>query len=137
MRNKFITDFEAKSFPQTKTHPAFRPGDSLRVHYKVEEGLKEDGSKKYRVQIFEGVCLRKRLGGLANSTFTVRRIGANNVGVERVFTTHSPLIDRIDLVSPGDVRRSRLYYLRELIGKAARIRVRRLPEGFVTTTVSK
>jgi len=138
MKNKLLSDFEASAFPQVKTHPAFRPGDTIRVHYKVEEGVKEGakggGEKKFRIQIFEGVCLRFRKG-LADSSFTVRRIGANSIGIERIFAYNSPLIEKIDLVAAGIVRRARLYYLRELSGKAARIRTRRLPEGTVMTTI--
>ncbi len=135
MINSIIKNFEQRKFPQTKNHPPFRPGDTVCVHYKVEEGGKsDDGAKKYRIQLFEGVCLRFRKGG-AGATFTVRKIGANSVGVERVFPLHSPLVDKIDLVAAGVVRRSRLYYLRDLLGKAARIRTRRLPEGTLMSSV--
>jgi large subunit ribosomal protein L19 len=98
--------------------PQFRPGDKLRVHCKIKEGDKE------RIQIFEGVCIRRRRGA-SNATFTVRKV-SYGVGVERVFPTHSPLIDRIEVVSAGKVRRSRLYYLRQLSGRAARIEGRRV-----------
>lgn len=135
MKNKVISDFELQAFPQTKTHPKFRPGDTIRIHYKVEEGVKGGSNeKKYRIQQFEGVCLRFRKGW-TDSSFTVRRIGANNIGVERVFAYHSPLIDKIDLVTAGVVRRARLYYLRNLAGKAARIRTRRLPEGTLRSSL--
>lgn len=137
MENLLIKNFEKRKFPQTKNHPPFRPGDTVCVHYKVEEGTKtEDGEKKYRIQLFEGVCIRFRKGGAA-STFTVRKVGANSIGVERVFPLNSPLVDKIDLVSAGVVRRSRLYYLRDLLGKAARIRTRRLPEGTIMSSVNK
>jgi len=136
MENLIIKNFEKRKFPVTKIHPPFRPGDTICVHYKVEEGGKsEDGNKKYRIQLFEGVCLRYRKGG-AGATFTVRKMGANSIGVERVFPLNSPLIDKIDLVAAGVVRRSRLYYLRELLGKAARIRTRRLPEGTLMSSVA-
>ena len=135
MINLIIKNFEQRKFPQTKNHPPFRPGDTICVHYKVEEGGKaDDGAKKYRIQLFEGVCLRYRKGG-AGATFTVRKMGANSIGVERVFPLHSPLVDKIDLVAAGVVRRSRLYYLRDLLGKAARIRTRRLPEGTIMSSV--
>ncbi len=99
-----------------KGMPEFRPGDTLRVHCKIKEGEKE------RVQVFEGVCIRRRRGGVSSS-FTVRKV-SYGVGVERVFPFNSPQIDRVEIVSQGKVRRSRLYYLRELTGKAARIQRR-------------
>lgn len=129
MKNKLIADFTADSFASTKTHPKFRSGDTVSVHYRIKDGDKE------RVQRFEGVCLRYRKGGEGDSSFTVRHMGANSVGVERVFPYFSPNIERIDVISPGSVRRSRIYYLRKLTGKAARISTRRLPEGTITTTV--
>jgi large subunit ribosomal protein L19 len=94
--------------------PQFKPGDTVKVHVRIKEGDKE------RVQIFQGVVIRKRKGTV-NSTFTVRKV-SYGVGVERVFPLHSPMIDKIEVVSRGRVRRSRLYYLRKLRGKAARIR---------------
>lgn len=103
-----------------KDIPHFRPGDTLRVYCKIREGEKE------RVQLFEGVCLKRRRGG-ADASFTVRKI-SYGVGVERIFPLNSPQIDRIEIVSSGKVRRSRLYYLRELSGKAARIERRGLEE---------
>lgn len=126
MKNSLITQFEERVFPQTKTHPSFRPGDSLRINYKVEESTKDaSGEKKYRIQSFEGVCIRYKKG-TTDSTFTIRKIGANSVGVERVFPFYSPYIDSIEMLSGGRVRRARLYYLRDLKGKAARIKTRRL-----------
>ncbi len=99
---------------QLKTEiPEFKPGDSVRVHVKVIEGEKE------RIQVFEGVVLR-RSGGANRETFTVRK-SSYGVGVERTFPVHSPRIDKIDVVSRGQVRRAKLYYLRKLSGKAARI----------------
>ena len=94
--------------------PRFKPGDTVKVHVRIREGEKE------RVQIFQGVVIRKRKGNV-NSTFTVRKV-SYGVGVERIFPLHSPMIDKIEVVSRGRVRRSRLYYLRKLRGKAARIR---------------
>jgi len=94
--------------------PAFRAGDTIRVHVKIVEGEKE------RIQPFEGVVIRKKRGGI-RSTFTVRKI-SYGIGVERVFPIHSPRIDRIDVISRGKVRRAKLFYLRSLKGKAARIR---------------
>jgi large subunit ribosomal protein L19 len=98
--------------------PEFRVGDTARVHVKILEGEKE------RIQVFEGVVIRKRAGGL-RASFTVRKI-SYGVGVERIFPTHTPMIDRIDVVQSGHVRRARLYYLRKLRGKAARIRRKRV-----------
>ena len=97
--------------------PAFRAGDTVKVHVKIREGDKE------RIQVFQGVVIRKRKGTI-NSTFTVRKI-SYGVGVERIFPLHSPQLDKIEVVSRGRVRRARLYYLRKLHGKAARIRERR------------
>ncbi len=94
-------------------HPDFRPGDTVKVHIRIIEGNKE------RVQIFQGVVL-KRKRGMMNASFTVRKI-SHGVGVEKTFAMHSPRIDKIEMVSHGKVRRSRLYYLRDLRGKAARI----------------
>ena len=97
--------------------PAFDPGDTLRVMVRVREGEKE------RVQAFEGVCIARRGGGI-NETFTVRKISAG-VGVERIFPLHSPSIASLELVRKGRVRRAKLYFLRRLAGKAARIREKR------------
>jgi large subunit ribosomal protein L19 len=97
--------------------PDFRPGDTVRVALKVVEGNRE------RVQQFEGVVLRKRAGA-TGASFTVRRV-SHNVGVERTFLLNSPRIERLDVVRRGRVRRARLYYLRALTGKAARIKERR------------
>src|SRR3990170_5516728 len=94
--------------------PDFRPGDSVRVHAKVVEGDRE------RIQVFEGVVIRIRRGGV-NSSFTVRRV-SHGVGVERAFPYHSPLVDKVEVVRVGRVRRAKLYYLRERVGKAARIK---------------
>ena len=95
-------------------HPDFRVGDTVRVHYKIVEGDKD------RIQIFQGVVLKRHRAG-ARSTFTVRKISFS-IGVERVFLTHSPRVDKVEIVSRGVVRRARLFYLRELSGKAARVR---------------
>jgi large subunit ribosomal protein L19 len=97
--------------------PAFTPGDTVRVMVRVREGDKE------RLQAFEGVCIGRRGGGI-NETFTVRKISAG-VGVERIFPLHSPSIAEIGLVRTGRVRRAKLYFLRRLAGKAARIREKR------------
>ena len=94
--------------------PAFRPGDTVQVHVKVVEGTRE------RIQVFEGVVIKIKGGGI-RETFTVRRV-AYGVGVERTFPLHSPRIDKIVVKRHGKVRRAKLYYLRELTGKAARIK---------------
>ncbi len=94
--------------------PPFRPGDTLRVHVKVVEGQRE------RIQVFEGVVIRRRGTGIGES-FTVRKI-SNGVGVERTFPLHTPRIDKIEVIRRGKVRRAKLYYLRKLRGKAARIK---------------
>lgn len=101
--------------------PSFRAGDTLRVHVKVSEGGKE------RIQIFQGVVIGRKGSGVRES-FTVRKM-SGSIGVERVFPLHSPTIDRIELVRQGRVRRAKLYYLRELAGKAARIEERRDERG--------
>lgn len=116
MKNSIIDSFEKRVFNKVKKHPDFRPGDTVRVHYKIPEG-----ADKFRIQHYEGVVLRKKKGTV-DSTFTVRKIGAGGVGVERVFPLYSPFLDKIDIVASGVVRRARLYYLRDLTGKAARIR---------------
>ena len=94
--------------------PDMRAGDTVRVHTKIREGDKE------RIQVFEGVVIAYRKGQPGSSMFTVRKV-SYGVGVERMFPVHSPRIDHIEVVSHGEVRRSRLYYLRELQGKAARL----------------
>jgi large subunit ribosomal protein L19 len=99
-----------------KDIPNFRPGDTVRVHVR----LKEAEGEKERIQPYEGVVISKR-GRLTQATFTVRRVSFG-VGIERIFPLHSPMISQIELVSQGRVRRSRLYYLRNLRGKAARIK---------------
>ncbi|MGD9611162.1 MAG: 50S ribosomal protein L19 [Desulfovibrionaceae bacterium] len=96
--------------------PEFRPGDTVKVFLRILEGEKE------RIQVFQGAVLRLRRGGV-NSTFTVRKV-SDGVGVERVFPMHSPFIEKVEVLTQGKVRRSRLYYLRALRGKAARIKTR-------------
>jgi large subunit ribosomal protein L19 len=98
-------------------HPDFRPGDTVKVHVKVVEGSRE------RIQVFEGVVIKRQNGGISE-TFTVRKI-SYGVGVERTFPVHSPRIDKIEVTRRGIVRRAKLYYLRNLRGKAARIKERR------------
>ena len=98
--------------------PAFRAGDTVRVNVRVKEGDKE------RIQAFEGVCIARRGSGVS-ATFTVRKI-SNGVGVERIFPIHSPMIADLAVVRRGSVRRAKLYYLRELSGKATRIKERKV-----------
>ena len=97
--------------------PDFRPGDTLNVHVKVVEG------NRSRVQVFKGVVIRRTGGGVRES-FTVRKVSFG-VGVERTFPLHTPIIDRVEVVTRGDVKRAKLYYLRDLRGKAAKIKERR------------
>jgi large subunit ribosomal protein L19 len=96
--------------------PTFRGGDTVRVHVRIIEGEKE------RIQVFQGVVI-KMCRGTTNATFTVRKV-SDGVGVERVFPYHSPFIEKIDIISEGKVRQSRIYYLRNLKGKASRIKTR-------------
>jgi len=110
--SNIIQQLEAEQM--NKDVPSFGPGDTVVVQVKVKEGDRE------RLQAFEGVCIAKRNRGL-NSAFTVRKI-SNGEGVERVFQTYSPVVDSLAVKRRGDVRRAKLYYLRELTGKAARIK---------------
>jgi large subunit ribosomal protein L19 len=112
MTNKIIQQLEAEQMG--KVIPTFAPGDTIVVQVKVKEGDRQ------RLQAFEGVVIAKRNRGL-NSAFTVRKI-SNGVGVERTFQTYSPLVDSLAVKRRGDVRKAKLYYLRDLSGKAARIK---------------
>lgn len=113
MKNKFIESFEQAQIA-SKSIPEFRAGDSVKVAAKIKEG------DKTRIQNFEGVCIAVRGEG-AGKTFTVRKMGANNVGVERIFPIYSDSIDSIAVVRRGKVRRAKLYFLRDRRGKSARI----------------
>ena len=97
--------------------PGFRPGDTVKVHVRVIEG------NRSRIQVFQGVVIRRQGGGI-RETFTVRKVSFG-VGVERTFPVHTPVVDRIEVVTRGDVRRAKLYYLRSLRGKAAKIKEKR------------
>ncbi len=119
MLRKEIAAVEAKYLRNDV--PQFRAGDTVRVHTKIKEGDKE------RVQLYEGVVIASS-GGSSRATFTVRKM-SYGVGVERIFPVHSPRIERIEVVGRGDVRRSRLYYLRDLQGKAARVQQEEGPGG--------
>ena len=101
-----------------KAHPAFRTGDTLKVHVRIKEGEKE------RIQIFQGVCIKTRHGSSCK-TFTVRKM-SGGIGVERVFPLYSPIVEKIEITHRGRVRRSKLYYLRNLTGKKARLKDRDL-----------
>ena len=113
MKNKFIEQFENKQL-EGKKIPDFRAGDTLRLAIRIKEG------DKSRIQNFEGICIVRRGAGVSE-TFTVRKIGANNVGVERIFPIYSESLEEIAVLRRGRVRRARLYYLRNRRGKAARI----------------
>jgi len=114
MKNRYIESFESAQVA-SKNVPEFRAGDTVRVAVNIKEG------DKTRIQNFEGVCISIRGEG-TGKTFTVRKIGANNVGVERIFPLYSDSIENIRVVRRGRVRRAKLYYLRNLRGKAARIK---------------
>lgn len=109
--------------------PDFKPGDTVKVMVRVKEG------DKTRLQAFEGVCIARRAGGI-NESFTVRKVSAG-VGVERIFPLHSPTIAAIELVRRGRVRRAKLYYLRQLAGKAGRIREKRGAAGAAETAAAE
>jgi large subunit ribosomal protein L19 len=114
MRNKYIESFEQAQL-ENKNVPAFRAGDTVRVAVRIKEG------EKTRVQNYEGLCIAIRGQGTGR-TFIVRKMGANSVGVERIFPLYSESIESIEVVRKGRVRRAKLFYLRELKGKAARIK---------------
>jgi large subunit ribosomal protein L19 len=99
--------------------PGFRPGDTVKVHVRVVEG------NRSRIQVFQGVVIRRQGGGI-RETFTVRKVSFG-VGVERTFPVHTPVVEKIEVLTRGDVRRAKLYYLRELRGKAAKIKEKREP----------
>ena len=111
--------------------PVLRSGDTVRVHVKVVEGTRE------RIQVFEGVVIAVNGTSGPRTSFVVRRIASHGVGVERRFLLHSPRIDRIEVVRHGDVRRAKLFYLREKVGKRARVRERRDPIGGAAMTRSR
>ncbi|MBD3793315.1 MAG: 50S ribosomal protein L19 [Campylobacterales bacterium] len=114
MRNKYIESFE-KAQTESKNVPEFRAGDTVRVAVRIKEGDKE------RVQNFEGICIALRGQGTGR-TMNIRKIGANSVGVERIFPIYSDSIESIEVLRRGRVRRAKLFYLRELRGKKARIK---------------
>jgi large subunit ribosomal protein L19 len=111
-----VPEIDAIEKSQMRDRPTFRVGDTVNVHFRIREGDKE------RIQVFKGVVIRKTRGG-AGATFTVRKV-SGGVGVERIFPLYSPRIEKIEVAARGHVRRSRLYYLRDLRGKKARLRER-------------
>jgi large subunit ribosomal protein L19 len=115
MQNALVSKFISKNV-RANAHPEFRPGDTIRVHVKIREGDKE------RLQAFEGTVIAHKNTGMGE-TITVRKVSFG-LGVERIFPIHAPVVDHIDLVRTGRVRRAKLYYLRGLKGKAARLRER-------------
>jgi large subunit ribosomal protein L19 len=116
-----MTAIEAVELPQVKERPTLKSGDTVRVHVKVREGDKE------RIQVFEGIVIGMRRAGI-RSTFTVRKVSFSQ-GVERIFPLHSPVIDKIDVVRTARVRRAKLYFLRALKGKAARMKEQKRPSA--------
>lgn len=125
---RYLPQIEALEAKQRRTLPPFRVGDTVRVHYRITEGEKE------RIQVFQGVVIRRSGGGLGR-TFAVRKV-SGGVGVERIFPASSPNIDKLEVVSSGRVRRARLYFLRDLQGKKARLReVGRSDEGGASASV--
>ena len=120
-----VPEIEAIEKEQLREMPAFRPGDQVRVHYRIREGEKE------RIQVFQGVVIRRKGGGI-RETFTVRKV-SYGVGVERIFPVHSPKIEKLEVISRGHVRRAKLYYLRELSGKKARLRRSQKASGDISS----
>ncbi len=118
MSQELIKAFVETNVVERTEHPDLRPGDTVRVHVNIIEG------NKSRIQVFQGIVIRIRGGG-NEKAFTVRRIASHNVGVERTFLFNSPRIDKIEVVRRGKVRRAQLYYMRDLRGKAARLKERR------------
>jgi len=113
-----LVKFVEEQSSEKRELPAFKAGDTVSVHYKIREGNKE------RIQVYQGVVIQRNSTG-ATETFTVRKV-SNGIGVERIFPVNSPNIDKIEVNSVGKVRRAKLYYLRELTGKAARIKSKRV-----------
>jgi len=116
VKNKLIESVEAEY--KNKELPAFRPGDTVKVHFRIVEGNKE------RVQVFEGLVIRINRQGGSTSTYTVRKV-VGDIGVERIFPFYSPRVEKVEIARTGKVRQSRLYYMRGLRGKAARLKERR------------
>jgi len=117
--NPLIKELNAKQMKSRENLPQFRVGDTVRVHFRVVEGDKE------RIQAYEGVCIGRKGGEGPNATFTVRRV-AFGEGVERVFPLHSPRVEKVEVTREGKVRRAKLYFLRNRVGKAARVKAKQL-----------
>ena len=113
-----LVKFVEEQSVEKKVYPTFKSGDTISVHYKIREGNKE------RIQVYQGVVIQRNSVGVSE-TFTVRKV-SNGIGVERIFPANSPNIDKVEVNSHGKVRRSKLYYLRALTGKAARIKSKRV-----------
>ena len=113
-----LVKFVEEQSVEKKVYPTFKAGDTISVHYKIREGNKE------RIQVYQGVVIQRNSAG-STETFTVRKV-SNGIGVERIFPFNSPNIDKIELNNQGKVRRAKLYYLRDLTGKAARIKSKRV-----------
>src|SRR3954470_24250139 len=126
---RYLPQIEALEAKQRRTLTPFRVGDTVRVHYRITEGEKD------RIQVFQGVVIRRSGGGLGR-TFAVRKVSAG-VGVERIFPAASPNIDKLEVVSSGRVRRAKLYYLRDLQGKKARLREVRNDESRASVPAPK
>lgn len=118
MSQELIKAFVEANTLKKNEHPDLRPGDTVRVHVNIVEGNRE------RIQVFQGIIIRIRGGG-NEKAFTVRRIASHNIGVERTFLLNSPRVDKIEIVRRAKVRRAQLYYMRNLRGKAARLKERR------------
>jgi len=112
-----LYEISKKQMKAPEAIPQFNVGDTVRVHFRIVEGEKE------RIQVFEGVVICRKNGQGPNATFTVRRV-AFNEGVERVFPLHSPRVEKVDVTREGQVRRAKLYYLRDRVGKAARVKAK-------------
>jgi len=123
-----VTPIQRFERAQMRELPPFRVGDTVKVHYRIREGEKE------RIQVFQGVVIKRSRGGLS-ATFTVRKVSFN-VGVERIFPVHSPRIEKLEIVSRGHVRQARLLYLRELRGKKARLRERARGEDIMAAAAA-
>lgn len=112
-----VDEISKKQMKPAGSIPQFNVGDTVRVHFRIVEGEKE------RIQVFEGVVISRKSGESPNATFTVRRV-AFNEGVERVFPLHSPRVEKVEVTREGQVRRAKLYYLRDRVGKAARVKAK-------------
>lgn len=134
MKSAIIESIE-KSYFRKNPLPHFIAGDTVCVWVKILESIDKEGKPKYRLQAFEGVCIRYRKG-TTNATFLVRKISAGGIAVERNFFVHSPMVDSVQVKSRGKVRRARLYYLRDLKGKAAKVKTRLFSSESSSATIT-